>query len=142
MRKLFQFFAAFDWISPTIGFLEDVWNDPTIMGKNTWTFFFSYSELIDRGWDPYSLRRILGGYGIKCWGSQLTRDRYFFNVDIKQASWAEYILGANNIPIDPKSVGAPRYSPKHSPQSHPAQKQNKSSDPLDFLDSMFDELFG
>lgn len=43
MRQLFEVLSIFDWITPTIGFAQDIVNDPTPLQSHSWTFFVPYN---------------------------------------------------------------------------------------------------
>lgn len=142
MRSVFEFLTIFDSISPMIGFIEDFLNDPSILGKDTWTFFLPYGEMVEQGWDPHAVREMLGESGIKTWGSQFTNGEYFFSVPLGQARWAEHLLSANGIPIDGKSVGAPRV--KHRSNSRRDGRRGRkhiTNDPFASVDQFIDDLF-
>jgi len=141
MRKLIEALTIFDWITPTLGFIEDMINDPTLLQSNSWTFFMPYDETLNRGWDAFSLESLLNKHGINTWGGQITGGEFFFSVKLDQAQWAEYLLLKNGVPLNDKYVGAP--SPKqkkHDVLSN--QKRQKSAKrsfwlPDDFFESPF-----
>ncbi|RMF03326.1 MAG: hypothetical protein D6768_06210 [Chloroflexi bacterium] len=142
MRSFFEFLTIFDSITPTLGFVEDFLNDPSFLGSNTWTFFLPFGDLIDAGWDPHMVKEMLNESGIKTWGSQITNGEFFFSVKLGQARWAEHLLSANGIPIDSKSVGAPRVKPRARHRgSQPASRKQRTADPFDSFDQFIDDLF-
>lgn len=106
-RKIVEVLTIFDWITPTIGFVEDAINDPTLLHTNSWVFFIPYDGALDSGWNAAMIERMLSDYGIKHWGSQITNGKFFFSVPKNQARWAEYLITGSGIPVDPLSLGAP-----------------------------------
>lgn len=106
MRAIIQFFASFDVITPAIGLVQDIINDPTLMGKNSWTFFIPYSSSLGNGWNAADIDKLMKTRGIKTWGTQITNGDLFFSVSRDEAKTAEFILSANNIPIAERSRGA------------------------------------
>lgn len=107
LKELFEFISIFDWITPTVGFIEDFINDPTLLGSNSWTFFIPYDESLEAGWNAALIERLMKQHGIKTWGGQITGGEFFFSVKKEQAQWAEYLLLNNSVPISPLSQGAP-----------------------------------
>lgn len=138
MREVFEFLSIFDWITPTIGFVQDIVNDPTPLQSNSWTFFVPYNQALGNGWNPANIERMLKQHGIKTWGGQLTNGEYFFSVKLNQAQWAEYLLQRNGIPLTELSMGAPRLKKKKRPPRK--QRRQPNDDPLSFLDDFLNTL--
>ncbi len=107
MKALFDFLSIFDWITPTLGFVEDFINDPTPLQTRSWTFFIPYDDALNAGWNGRDIEWLMKQYGIKTWGSQITNGDFFFCVSRNQAHWAEYLLLRNGIPVQEISLGAP-----------------------------------
>lgn len=107
MRKFLEFLSNFDWITPSIGLIEDVINDPTLLQTNSWTFFVPYDESINRGWNAFDIADLMKQHGIKTWGRQITGGELFFSVKLQQARWGEYLLLKNGIPLTELSMGPP-----------------------------------
>lgn len=99
MKWLLEFGSVFDWITPTVGFIQDFVNDPTLLQTNSYTFFVSFDEASKAGWDLRQIRGLLDRHGIKTWGSQITGGDIFFSVKLDQMQWAEYILLRYGIPL-------------------------------------------
>jgi len=97
MRGLLELFTIFDWITPSIGFIQDFKNDPTLLQTNSWTFFFDYGDLLNAGYNAVDVERLLHQHGIKTWGSQITGGEYFFSVPIGQTELATNILNQRGI---------------------------------------------
>lgn len=107
-RKVFEALSIFDWVTPLIGFAQDIINDPTPLQTNSWTFFIPYDAALAAGWNAIQIEDFLNQYGVKNWGSQITGGELFFSVQLEKAQWAEYLLLRQGIPINPKYLGAPR----------------------------------
>jgi hypothetical protein len=107
MRGLIELMTIFDWITPTVGFIEDFYNDPTPLQTNSWTFFVPYDESLSGGWNAAMIERTLSQNGVKHWGGQITGGRYFVSVPVDQARRAEHLLTGQGVPLDPLSLGAP-----------------------------------
>lgn len=129
MRGLFELFSNFDWITPIIGFGQDIKNDPTLMQSNSWTFFIPYDQALNSGWNPFQIEDLLNRHGIKTWGGQLTAGQYFFSVGLETARWAEYIFLKYGIPLTEDSMGPP------APRRKKRKKRGKGAD-LSFIDDI------
>lgn len=116
MKEVFEFLSIFDWLTPTIGLIEDLINDPTPFASNSWTFFIPYDQSLESGWNAAMIERLMRGYGIKTWGSQITGGELFFSVKKEQAQWAEYLLNQNSVPLSPLSQGCVLSSSKGAPR--------------------------
>lgn len=138
MRGLFDFLSIFDWVTPTVGIIESLANDPTFFGTNSWTFFVPYNDSLRNGWNAAHIRTLLEENGIKVWGKQISGGEFFFSVSRDQAQWAEYLLLRNNIPLHERSLGAPR--PKKHKQSN-KKRAKSSSDLMSTVDNFLDNLF-
>lgn len=107
MRQLFDAISVFDWITPTWGFIETFWNDPTPLQSNSWTFFVPYDESLTSGWNAVDIEKLLNQHGIKTWGGGFGEGEYCFTVSLGQAQWAEYLILRHRIPLNEKFLGAP-----------------------------------
>jgi hypothetical protein len=136
MKSFFDFLSYFDWISPTATLLEDIF-EGGFFSMDIWTFFIPFNEAKNLGWYPFQIRELLAGYGIKSWGDLIDGDELSFNVKLEQAQWAEYVLLRYGVPVNQKSLGAPRSSKKSNHSSN--QKKKSSKHPLDFLDKFLGE---
>ncbi len=134
MRRLLELFTAFDWITPSIGFIQDFINDPTLFQTNSWTFFISYEQALQMGWNPNNVEAMLRQHGVKTWGGQLTNGEFFFSVKLDQAQWSEYLLTRNGIPVKDMSLGAPK------PKDKQKSGRKNSNDPMGFLDDLLNKL--
>ncbi len=141
MRGLIEFMTIFDWITPTVGFFEDVINDPTPLQTNSWTFFIPYDESLSSGWNAAMIERMLSQYGIKHWGGQITNGRFFFSVPKNQARWAEYLITGQGIPVDPLSLGAPAPG-KNAGSNRRKSGSHRRGDLLDQFDALMGKLLG
>lgn len=66
-----------------------------ISGFSAWPFFIP----VNSGWEPATIRPILNGYGIANWGWGKHSGEYFFQVRLRQASWAQYLLQQQGVPL-------------------------------------------
>lgn len=131
MYKLFEFISIFDWITPTWGFIETFWNDPTPLQTNSWTFFVPYDAALNSGWNAVDIEKLLHQHGIKTWGGQITNGEFFVSVKLEQAQWAEYLILRHRIPLNEKFIGAP------APKRKKAEKQ--AGDAWDIFNSFLDK---
>lgn len=67
----------------------------TLMGLSAWPFFIP----IDSEWRPSSIRQILTAHGIESWGWGRQGGEYFFQVKLRQATWAQYLLQQHAVPL-------------------------------------------
>lgn len=105
--------SVFDWISPLIGIAETIYNDPTPLQSNSWTFFVPYRRsLFSRGWSGSDIEKLLKQHDIKTWGSGFGEGEFFFTVGLEQAQLAEHILLKNHVPLNERFTGAPPSKPK------------------------------
>jgi hypothetical protein len=51
------------------------------------------------GWSGQQIESMLRQYGVKVWGRGFTHDTLTFQVSVKQANWAEYLLHQHAIPV-------------------------------------------
>jgi hypothetical protein len=66
-----------------------------LTGMSAWPFFVP----ADRGWQPSSIRPILHTYGIPTWGWGRQGGEFFFQVKLRQANWAQYLLQQHGVPL-------------------------------------------
>lgn len=66
-----------------------------LLGFNAWPFFVPQ----DGGWQPATIRPILAAHGIANWGWGRRGGEYFFQVRLRQANWAQYLLQQQGVPI-------------------------------------------
>lgn len=84
-----------------------------ITGLSAWPFFVA----ADSGWQPHNIRTILETYGIPTWGWGKQGGEYFFQVRLRQASWAQYLLQQHGIPISGQLLDEGRRS-AYRPVAH------------------------
>jgi hypothetical protein len=53
----------------------------------------------ESGWRSFTIRPILEDHGIESWGWGKQGDEIFFQVKLRQANWAQYLLRQNGVPI-------------------------------------------
>jgi hypothetical protein len=139
MRGLFEFLSIFDWITPSVGFIEDFINDPSLI--NNWTFFVPYDQSLKSGWNAVDIENLLNQYGVKTWGGQITNGEFFFCVSLEQAQWAEYLLIRYGVPLNERYVGAPppkKKTKKSSKYIHPKPDRDIISSINNFLKETFE----
>lgn len=113
--------SAFDWITPTVAFVQDFFNGPVsdfgIPGQASW----------GRG----DIKRLLRRHGVRVWGLMynLSGDMLMFTVPKTQAKWAYYLLQREGVPI--------LYAPAEAVTS---PKNSTATDPLDSVFSFLDKL--
>jgi hypothetical protein len=106
-----------------------------IIGFSAWPFFVPS----DSGWQPETIRPILNSHGIPNWGWGLHGGEFFFQVKLRQASWAQYLLQQQGVPISGQLLDeggrsayrpAPRPTPTHGPTATHVPTAKTSSSPL------------
>jgi len=81
-----------DWITPTIGIIQDIANGPSetfVMAENA-------------GHSGREVEALLKARGVKSWGWMglpFPQDGIMFSVSKRQASWARYILSQNGVTL-------------------------------------------
>ncbi len=135
MRKLIELLTIFDWVTPSVGLVEDLLNDPTPLQSNSWTFFIPYDDALSAGWNAVGIEGMLAKFGIKTWGSQISNGAFFFSVKLDQARWAEHLLSRHGVPLQERSLGSPR--PKGRRNNSSAKNNvGLGDDLLSFLDDL------
>jgi hypothetical protein len=89
MNNIFEFFSCFDWISPAIAVAETIANGP---GH---TFYVG----LDSGFTGAQCESILKAKGVKVYGRCIANGDAFFQVGVRQAAWAEYLLLQAGAPL-------------------------------------------
>ena len=106
-----------------------------ITGFSAWPFFIP----ADSGWEPETIQPILNAYRIPNWGWGHHRGEYFFQVKLRQASWAQYLLQQQGVPISGQLLdegGRSAYRPKHrhvpphGPTATPVPNTKSTSTPF------------
>jgi hypothetical protein len=123
--RLLSFGTTFDWISPTLAFIQDIANGPSC------PFFVPYNA----GWSGREIERLLKHHGIKVWGLMIVNDAIMFSVRQAQARWTLYVLERAGVPIQQYgSLG--EFSGKH-PKS---KAKNSSVNLIEAADRLVDKL--
>ncbi len=83
--------SAFDWITPTIAFIQDIRYGPPA----------SFGIPSVAGWGRSDIKRLLQKYGVRVWGLMLTIDGevLMFSVPASKAKWAYYLLQREGVPL-------------------------------------------
>ncbi|MCC6455588.1 MAG: hypothetical protein IT328_11630 [Caldilineaceae bacterium] len=66
-----------------------------IAGFSAWPFFVP----ADSEWQPSAIRPILNEHGIPHWGWGKQSGEFFFQVKLRQANWAQYLLQQHGVPL-------------------------------------------
>lgn len=118
--------CAFDWITPTVAFVEDLFNGPAS----------NFGIPANAGWDRKDIKRLLTEHGVRVWGLMynLSGEMLMFTVKKPQAKWAYYLLQREGVPI--------LYAPAEvvNSSSQPTPKKNNATDPLDAIFNFLDNL--
>jgi hypothetical protein len=114
--------SAFDWITPTIAFVQDFFYGPAS----------DFGIPSNGGWSGKDIKRVFKRHGIRVWGLMLNLngDMLMFTVPRNQAKWAYYVLQNEGVPI----LFAPTEIVNSSPGRKGKLPKGKSSNP-DFLES-------
>ncbi len=118
--------SAFDWITPSVAFLQDFLNGPVS----------DFGIPANAGWSSWDIKRLLKKHGVRVWGLMLNTsgDTLMFTVGKAQAKWAYYLLEREGVPI--------RYAPAEVVNSLPKQikKRDAATSPLDSVFNFLDKL--
>jgi hypothetical protein len=77
-----------------------------LTGFSAWPFFVA----AESDWRPSTIRPILDSHGIDSWGWGKHGGEYFFQVKLRQANWAQYLLQQNGVPISGQLLDEARRS--------------------------------
>ena len=129
---LLEIMSTFDWISPLIAFIQDLARgDP--LRRRSWTFYVD----VDAGWSGAQLQRLLRRHGVKIFGGMIHNGDIFFQVEKRQAQWAEMVLLRSGVPLKYHLFSA-RNSRYQYPQ--PERRAGSSKDVLTRLDELLDSI--
>ena len=87
--RIISFGAYFDWITPTLSFVQDLTNGPSCGFGVPLNAFYSARDI----------KTLLNLKGIKVWGLMVVDDLIIFRVRKAQAQWALYVLETAQVPI-------------------------------------------
>jgi hypothetical protein len=89
--KILNIGSAFDWITPSVAFIQDAWNGPV----------GDFGIPANSSWGPEEIKRLLGSYDVHVWGLMLTfeGDVLLFTVKKRDAELTYYLLRRMGIPI-------------------------------------------
>jgi hypothetical protein len=125
--EFLTFASTFDWIIPTVAFVQDFFNGPVS------DFGISTSA----GWNRGDIKRLLKKHGVRMWGLMLnlSGDMVMFTVPSAQAGWAYSLLQREGVPVlyAPAAVANPslRQSSKEMHGANPLESIFKVLDRLD-----------
>jgi hypothetical protein len=125
--KMINKIAAFDWITPSVAFVQDL-----LHGQVSDFGISAYS-----GWTARDIKRLLKQHGVRVWGVMLNTggDILMFTVPEVQAKWAYYLLQREGVPL----LSAPAHVVE-AVQCQSRQTKTLFQSLIDFLDKM-DEKF-
>ncbi len=66
-----------------------------VSGLNAWPFFVPLAG----DWRPSASQPILRAHGIASWGWGKHKDELVFQVKLRQATWAQYLLQQHGVPL-------------------------------------------
>ena len=83
--------CAFDWITPTLAFTQDIFNGPVA----------DFGIPANTGWDRRDIKRLLSRHGVKVWGLMYNTsgDMLMFTVRKEQAKWAFFLLQREGVSV-------------------------------------------
>lgn len=116
--------CSFDWITPSVAFLQDLINGPPA----------DFGIPDGAGWSRRDIRRLLTGNGVHVWGLIFSRELLIFTVPKAQARWTYYLLKREGVPI--------AYAPNDVLSSPPARprKRTHAAGTLDPILRLLDTL--
>lgn len=88
--------ARWGVVGPVIEFFR------ALAGFNAWPFFVPD----DSRWEPEAIDDLLAGYGIPTWGWAQQSGEYHFQVKLRQATWAQYLLQQQGVPLNGQLLDA------------------------------------
>jgi len=91
LDKLLDIGCAFDWITPTVAFVQDFFNGPVS----------DFGISPHAGWGCSDIQHLLNRNGVRVWGLMynVSGDMLMFTVPKTQAKWAYYLLQREGTPI-------------------------------------------
>jgi hypothetical protein len=98
-----------------------------LTGLSAWPFFVP----LESDWRPSTIRPILDDHGIDSWGWGKQDHEFFFQVKLRQANWAQYLLQQHGVPLSGQLLDeagrsayrpAPRHSLRPAPGATPTQR--------------------
>jgi hypothetical protein len=83
--------SAFDWISPSVAFIQDLYYGPV----------HDFIITADAGWSRSDIRRLLKQHGVQVWGFNYSFNgkELIFTVPREQADYAYYLLQNAGDPL-------------------------------------------
>jgi hypothetical protein len=96
--RFVEFMTIFDWISPVMAWVQDIFNGP------------SYTFLVpeDSGWSGREIQGMLKRHGVRVWGLMIVNRTLMLSVRQAQARWAQYLLQRYGVPVENPLVGSHR----------------------------------
>ena len=125
LDKLLDIGCAFDWITPTVAFVQDFFNGPVS----------NFGISPHAGWGCSDIKHLLNRNGVRVWGLMynVDGDMLMFTVPKTQTKWAHYLLQREGIPL----LYAPAIDINTSKSSN---KKIDLSDPFESVFKFLDKL--
>lgn len=124
--KLLSVAGAFDWITPTIAFVQDFYYGP----------ISDFGIPSNSSWSASDIKRLLKRNGVHVWGLMfdLSGDMIMFTVRKTQAKWTYYLLDREGVPI--------LYAPDDAVNSQPRNRKKKTNltDPFESISTVLDKI--
>jgi hypothetical protein len=118
--------CAFDWITPTVAFMQDFLNGPVS----------DFGIPANAGWSRSDIKRLLKRHGVRVWGLMfnISGDMLMFTVRKTQARWTYFLLEREGVPI--------LYAPAEVVNSSPRRSKKKTqvTDPLESVFNFLDNF--
>lgn len=122
LDTLLKFGSMFDWITPTLAFIQDICNGPSVQIACPY----------DQGWSGRQIKRLLRGYGVKVWGLMVVGELITFTVRKAQARYALYWLQRHGLQYQ-SSIGEAAQQPPSPPADRRAAGRRKPARGIDGL---------
>jgi len=116
--------STFDWITPTLAFVQDICNGPSVQ----------IACPRDQGWSANQIKQMLTHVGVKVWGLMVVGDKITFTVRSAQARYALYWLERNGLQYESSlDDSSPRRVRANTPQPTPDPEVRRQRRGLDGL---------
>jgi hypothetical protein len=120
--------STFDWITPTIAFVQDICNGPSVQ----------IACPRDQGWSANQIKQMLTRVGVKVWGLMVVGDKITFTVRAAQARYALSWLERYGLPYQSSLAdSAPRPVRAIAPQPVPEARRTPRG-----VDGLLDGIAG
>jgi hypothetical protein len=129
--KFLKVGATFDWISPTLAFIQALRNGPAV----------GLRVPLAAGWRTDAIKALLTQRGVKVWGMMIVGDDIIFSVRQAQARSAQSLLARAGIP-DQGGLSEAAQATHHQPNGEGRQATSKDWETqcLDGIDRWVERL--